>query len=219
LDKHNLFEGVIDFNNNDYKKHSELFKKISKEQNPHTLFIGCSDSRVVPSLITKTLPGDLFVIRNIANLVPPYRNISEFLATTSAIEYAVNILSVKNIVVCGHSNCGGCRALYMSDDDLKDIPHTKKWLELAGNAKKTVSNLILTSGGKKEFTDKEIETLTERENIKEQVSRLHSYPYIKYKSEKGEIKIYGWHYIIETGEVFNYSWEKNIYEKIDGASV
>ena len=147
----NLFEGVINFNNNEYKRYSELFKKMGAGQNPHTLFIGCSDSRVVPSLITKTLPGELFVVRNIANLVPPYRNVSEFLATTSAIEYAVNILSVKNIVVCGHSNCGGCRALYMADEDLKDIPHTKKWLELAEGAKKTVSDSALTAGGKKDL--------------------------------------------------------------------
>ena len=213
-----LFEGVIDFHNNEYKKHSELFKKIAEEQNPHTLFIGCSDSRVVPSLITKTLPGELFVVRNIANLAPPYRNVSEFLATTSAIEYAVNILNVKNIVVCGHSSCGGCRALYMNNDDLKNIPHTKKWLELAENAKKIVSDLTLTAGGKKRFTGKEIELLTERENIKEQIKHLHSYPYIQSRLKKGEIKIYGWHYIIETGEVYNYSSEKNLYEKIDDAT-
>ena len=107
----------------------------------------------------------------------------------------------------------------MADEELKDIPHTKKWLELAGEAKKTVSDSTLAARDKKEFTGKERETLTERENIKEQIKHLYSYPYIKYKSENGEIKIYGWHYIIETGEVYNYSSEKNIYEKIDGASV
>ncbi len=215
----NLFEGVIDFNNNEYKKYSELFKKIAEGQNPHTLFIGCSDSRVVPTLITKTLPGELFVVRNIANLVPPYRNVVEYLATTSAIEYAVNILNVENIVVCGHSNCGGCRALYMTDDDLKNIPHTKKWLELAKDAKRIVSDLTLTADEKKGFTGKERELLTERENIKEQIKHLRSYPYIQSKSERGEIKIYGWHYIIETGEVYNYLSEKNLYEKIDETAV
>ncbi|MDA8158884.1 MAG: carbonic anhydrase [Deltaproteobacteria bacterium] len=214
----NLFEGVINFNKNEYEKYSELFKKIAEEQNPHTLFIGCSDSRVVPSLITKTLPGELFVVRNIANLVPPYRNINEFLATTSAIEYAVNILNVKNIVVCGHSNCGGCRALYMEDEDLKNIPHTKKWLELAENAKLTVSGLNIAEGSDIEFVHKQRELLTERENIKEQIKHLHSYPYIQSKLKYGEINIYGWHYIIETGEVYNYSFEKNIYEKINDAT-
>ena len=215
----NLFKGVINFNNNEYKKYSELFKEIAEEQNPHTLFIGCSDSRVVPSLITKTLPGELFVVRNIGNLVPPYRNVNEFLSTTSAIEYAVNILNVKNIVVCGHSNCGGCRALYMSDDDLKNIPHTKKWLELAENAKKIVSDLNLArDAADEEFTEKRRELLTERENIKEQIKHLYSYPYIRAKLESGGINIYGWHYIIETGEVYNYSSKKNIYEKIDDAT-
>ena len=108
-----LFDGVKEFNTTDFLEHKELFEKIGNNQSPHTLFIGCSDSRLVPNLITKTLPGELFVIRNIANLVPIYRTSNDFLATTSAIEYAVKILNVTNIVVCGHSNCGGCNALYL----------------------------------------------------------------------------------------------------------
>jgi carbonic anhydrase len=208
-----LFDGVIDFNNNEYKKYSGLFKEIAKGQTPHTLFIGCSDSRVVPTLITKTLPGELFVVRNIANLVPPYRNIAEYLATTSAIEYAINVLKVRNIVVCGHSNCGGCSALYMTDEDLKHIPHTKKWLELAGSAKKIVSDHIREAGENGEkFTEKQIAALTERENIKEQLKHLNSYPYIK---ENKDINIYGWHYDIETGDVYNYSSDRGIFEKIN----
>ncbi|MCL4542145.1 MAG: carbonic anhydrase [Deltaproteobacteria bacterium] len=212
----NLFEGVINFGNSGYKKYSELFKKIGVKQNPHTLFIGCSDSRVVPTLITGSLPGELFVVRNIANIVPFYRSVNEFLATTSAIEFAVNILDVKNIVVCGHSNCGGCKALYMTDEDLKNIPHTKKWLELAKDVKKTVLNL---AAGNNNFNlnEKERELLTERENVKEQIKHLYSYPYIKNRLIDKKINIYGWHYIIETGEVYNYSFDKNCYEKINEA--
>jgi carbonic anhydrase len=209
----NLFEGVINFNNNEYKRYSELFKKMGAGQNPHTLFIGCSDSRVVPNLITKSLPGELFVVRNIANIVPLYRSVNEFLATTSAIEYAVNMLAVKNIVVCGHSNCGGCRALYMTDEDLKSIPHTKKWLELAKDVKKIVLNLA--AGNNLDLDERERELLTERENVKEQIKHLYSYPYIKAKLTDKKINIYGWHYVIETGEVYNYSFDKNCYEKID----
>ena len=106
-----LFNGVIEFNTADYRDHEALFRKISRQQSPHTLFIGCADSRVVPNLITKTMPGELFVVRNVANIVPYYRQANEFLSTTSAIEYALNILNVENIIVCGHSNCGGCHPM------------------------------------------------------------------------------------------------------------
>jgi len=98
---------------------------LSDKQNPHTLFIGCSDSRVAPNLITNSMPGDLFIIRNIANIVPPFRQSSEYLSTTSAIEYAINILHVRSIVVCGHSNCGGCKALGAEKNDA--ILHTSRW--------------------------------------------------------------------------------------------
>ena len=97
-----LFDGVREFNTNDFFEHKELFKEIGRSQHPHTLFIGCSDSRVVPNLITKTLPGELFVIRNIANIVPNYRASEEFLATTAAIEYAVKVLNISTILICGH---------------------------------------------------------------------------------------------------------------------
>ena len=117
----NLISGAIKFMQEDFKEHEELFESLKNKQNPHTLFIGCSDSRVIPNLITNTGPGELFVIRNIANIVPPYRVGEDYLATTSAIEYALNSLHIKNIVVCGHSNCGGCNALYYSDEELNKI--------------------------------------------------------------------------------------------------
>lgn len=197
-----LLEGIIKFRNEDFEEHKELFKDLRKGQNPHTLFIGCSDSRLVPNLITKALPGELFVVRNIANIVPPYRKSQEHLATTSAIEYAINILDVKNIVVCGHSNCGGCRAIYSSEDSLNKIPYTKRWLELAAKVKNKVLNELRP---KDEGTR---EWMTEQVNIVEQIKHLLTYPFIRDKYQRRELEIYGWYYIIETGEVFNYN--KNI---------
>ena len=91
-----LFEGAIKFKEENFLTYKELFENLKEGQNPHTLFVGCSDSRVVPNLITNTLPGELFVIRNIANIVPPYREADEYLATTSAIEYALEELKVEN---------------------------------------------------------------------------------------------------------------------------
>jgi len=112
-----LLNGAIKFKQDFFEKHKDIFKEIAEKQSPHTLYIGCSDSRVIPNLITKTLPGELFVIRNIANMVPPYRHTNEnFKCTASIIEYSINQLKVENIVVCGHSNCGGCKALYYGTD-------------------------------------------------------------------------------------------------------
>jgi len=156
-----LFDGVKEFNANDFIEHKDLFKKIGRNQEPHTLFIGCSDSRVVPSLITKTLPGELFVIRNIANIVPQYRSSEEFLATTSAIEYAIKILNVSTILICGHSNCGGCNALYMNEASAKEIPHTQKWLELAKNVRNKMIRLKIADLTVREW-------MTEQLNIVEQ---------------------------------------------------
>ena len=122
-------------------EHKKLFKALKDRQNPHTLFIGCADSRVVPNLITGTGPGELFVVRNIANIVPPYRVSDDYLATTSAIEYAVNSLHIKNIVVCGHSNCGGCAALYSDESSLHKTPNVKRWLSMLDGIKREVLEL------------------------------------------------------------------------------
>lgn len=204
-----LFQGIKDFSEKDFKEHEELFRSLGKNQNPHTLFIGCSDSRVVPNLITRTLPGELFMIRNIANLVPFYRDSNEFLSTTSAIEYAVVQLNVSNIVVCGHSNCGGCRSLYLDEASLQSLPHTNKWLELARPVKEIVSRTtdIAVDNEKRSW-------MTEQLNIVEQMNHLLSYPYIRAKKQSGELMIYGWYYIIETGEIFNYDDAKGMFVKI-----
>jgi len=89
-----LFEGIYKFKNEDFEKYKDIFEKLKDKQNPHTLFIGCSDSRIIPDLITKTMPGELFTVRNIANIVPLYRDTQEYVATTSAIEYAVLVLVI-----------------------------------------------------------------------------------------------------------------------------
>lgn len=203
-----LFDGVKEFNSKDFVEYQKLFKKIGRKQEPHTLFIGCSDSRVVPTLITKALPGELFVIRNIANIVPLYRESQEFLATTSAIEYAVQVLNVSNILICGHSNCGGCNALFADNETNKLIPHTHKWLELAKNVKDKMTRLRIADPAVREW-------MTEQLNIVEQMNHLLSYPYIKEKYEKGILDILGWYYIIQTGEVFNYNKNEKTFIKIE----
>lgn len=204
-----LLQGLIKFRENDFEVHRELFEQLSKSQNPHTLFIGCSDSRLVPDLITQTLPGELFVVRNIANIVPPYRKSPEYLATTSAIEYAVNVLEIQNIIVCGHSNCGGCESLYSPDEVLNTIPHTKKWLELAGNVK----NKVLSKVPEEEKAKRE--WMTEQINVVEQLKHLLTYPFIREKYAQGTLTIEGWYYIIETGEVYIYNKQNGVFELVN----
>lgn len=193
-----LIDGIIKFRKEDFNAHKELFRELRDHQVPHTLFISCSDSRIDPNMITGSKPGELFIVRNIANIVPPYRETNEFVATTSAIEYSVLMLGVENIIICGHSNCGGCAASLHSSEHLKNLPHTKKWLELL----KPIKDYIL-----KAIPDSEPEIkewMMEQSNIVEQLKHLMTYPYIREKVMSGKLKLHGWYYMIETGEVYIY---------------
>jgi len=204
-----LFDGVVNFQENEFLKYKDHFTSLERKQEPHTLFIGCSDSRIDPALITNTLPGELFIVRNIANLVPPYRETAEYVATTSAIEYALTVLKVDNIVVCGHSNCGGCNALW-NDDLLKNSPHTRKWMELALPVKKNIENYYNLR-----IPDlREREWITEQFNIVEQMKHLLSYPEVEKRYKNKTLKILGWYYIIETGDIFNYNTGSKTFELI-----
>jgi len=203
-----LFKGYMKFREDDFESHRELFKELGRSQQPHTLFIGCSDSRVVPNLITQTHPGELFIIRNVANIVPPYRVTEEYVATTSAVEYAVQELKVDSIVVCGHSNCGGCAAMNMSEDQLSHMPHVRKWLAVSKEVKGRVDRLMQGDSAE------EREWLTEQVNILVQMRNLLTYPYIRSRYEEGKLNIYGWYYIIETSEIYNFNDEKEIFELV-----
>lgn len=205
--KTTLFSGVNEFMENGYLEHKDLFESLGEKQTPHTLFIGCSDSRVVPSLITSSKPGELFVVRNIANIVPPYRLRDEFLATTSAIEYAINVFDLKHIVVCGHSNCGGCEALYYDKSKFKNIPNVKKWLEILEPIKKEVLELYGNDVSKRSW-------VTERLNIINSIDNILTFPGVEEKFESGNINIHGWHYIIQTGEIFEYDFKNKQFKFI-----
>jgi carbonic anhydrase len=206
-----LLNGIKNFKENEFIPRQEFFKELGNKQNPHTLFIGCSDSRVVPSLITQTFPGELFVVRNIANLIPFYKKISDtYLSTTSAIEYAVKQMNVSNIIVCGHSNCGGCAALYQ-DKELKNLPHTKKWMELALPVKKIVEEKL----AKNKITIEQRSLITEQLNIVEQMSHLLKYNYIKKRINEGHLTVMGWYYDIEKGDIYNYDKKLNRFIRIE----
>ncbi|MDI9606286.1 MAG: carbonic anhydrase [Bacteroidota bacterium] len=212
IDYAHLFEGIRNFKANEFIPRQEFFEALAHQQNPHTLFIGCSDSRVIPNVVTQTIPGELFVVRNIGNFVPHYLKKSEtFLATSAVIEYAVLQLNVDNIVVCGHSNCGGCAALYYQEKELKHLPHTKIWLQLAEPVKKVVEDKI----AKKKLTLEERSEYTEKMNVVEQLRHLMKYPYIRKRVREGKLNVMGWYYNIEEGEIYNYDRKKRRFIRVE----
>lgn len=191
-----LLSGIKKFRLEVLEEQEDFYESLRREQHPHTLFITCSDSRILPSRITGTNPGELFVVRNVANIVPPYRVTDEYVATTSAIEYAVKALKVKHIIICGHSNCGGCSASLHQTAEKMDLPHTQRWLELLDEVREKVVAL------EKEPLIQEV--MMEEANILAQLENLRTFPEIKEREERGEIDIHGWYFDIGTGEVLEY---------------
>ena len=185
-----------------FNQSKNRFKKLVEEgQNPKALFIGCSDSRVMPAMITGSKPGDLFIVRNIGNFVAPYNPDADYHATASAIEYAVSILEVSDIIVCGHSHCGAISALFKDIKQTPDNIHTIKWLELGNEAKKI---------GLLAYRDADKETMlryTERISVVYQLDNLLTYPAVKRKVEEGTLYLHGWHYDIENGHIDYYDDE------------
>ena len=185
-----------------FKKNKEaLLDLVKTGQSPKALFIGCSDSRVIPDLMVQSEPGDLFVIRNVGNFVPPYKPDEDFHATASGIEYAVSVLKVEEIIICGHTHCGACASLYQDIED-PSLVHTKKWLEL-GQSAKTSAVLSLGSDANKE----ELLRLTEKLSIIKQIENILTYPNVKKRFEEGSLTIHGWYYDIETGNIDYYNAE------------
>jgi len=156
-------------------------------QHPSILFIGCSDSRLVPYLLTGTGPGEVFMVRNVGAFVPPHDGSAGYHGTAAAIEFAVLKLNVDRIVVCGHSHCGGIRALY--EEATPQATNLAAWLELGREAALPVQ------------VTPEALRRTEQRSVVLQLERLMGYPMVRERVEAGRLALHGWHYVIEDGEV------------------
>jgi carbonic anhydrase len=203
-----LFKGVLEFQQEDFEAQRELFSQLGRKQKPHTLFVGCSDSRVVPTLITKTDPGELFLVRNVANIVPPFESKAPDCSTAAAIEYAVVALEVDTIVVCGHSNCGGCAAMNMTPAQLERLPATRQWLAHSRDVPGRAERLMRSD------SPEEREWLTEQVNILVQMRHLLTYPYLAEKVKAKQVELLGWYYVIETGDVMNFNDDTGRFERV-----
>lgn len=165
----------------------EKFAKLAEGQSPDVLFITCSDSRVVPALITGARPGELFELRTAGNIVPPYDS-EPPTSEAATIEYAVEVLGVKDIVVCGHSHCGAVGAL-VRGDDLNAVPAVRDWLAHAADEPKSADPADPTVAD------------AVQNHVLAQLLRLRSYPCVEQRLKTGELQLHGWFYEVHTGAV------------------
>lgn len=200
-----LVAGFRRFQENFFSGETELFEELKQGQSPKTLVIGCSDSRVDPSILTDCDLGDLFVIRNVANLVPPYQPDSNYHGVSAAVEYAVCSLEVEHIIIMGHSQCGGINSLMEgtgccggeSSNEFID-----KWVGLAAPAKETVL---------KELSNKPKELqirACEQAAILLSLENLLTFPQILKRVKEGSLALHGWYIDIQTGELLRYHAKK-----------
>jgi carbonic anhydrase len=200
-----LIEGVHRFQNDQFGNYRSLFRKLSQEgQNPHTLFITCSDSRVLAELITQSKPGDLFVVKNVGNIIPPSTVTGSTNSTAAAIEFAVETLRVSDIVVCGHSQCGAMTALLGGLPAGAAMPHLREWLKLATPVREIMQSQYFQIREEKIRVDTAAE-----ENVLFGLENLHSYHCVQERLMDGTLRLHGWFFKIATAELFAFDPETN----------
>jgi carbonic anhydrase len=190
-----LVAGIHHFQANIFRPQREFFERLADGQRPEALFITCSDSRVNPNLITHTDPGELFILRNAGNIVPPYGAANGGEGAT--VEFAVAGLGVRDVIVCGHSHCGAVKGL-LDPGELRDLPAMAAWL---GHAEATRRIMREKYGHLK---GEALQTATTEENVLVQLENLRTHPAVLARLAQGRLKLHGWVYKFETGQVFAY---------------
>jgi carbonic anhydrase len=186
-----ILAGVSRFQNEVYPEEQDLFRSIAHAQQPRALFITCSDSRIDPNLITQTVPGELFLCRDVGNIVPAYGNPGGVSAT---IEYAVAVLKVAHVIICGHSDCGAMRAA-LHPENMVDLPSVASWIRNADAARRVV--LARNPGA----SDEELWRALIVQNVISQLVNLRTHPAVAVRLATGELQIHGWLYDIPSGDV------------------
>lgn len=190
-----LINGLHYFQNNLFTTQRALFERLACGQTPDALFITCSDSRIDPSLITQTEPGDLFILRNAGNIVPPYG--ASVGGEAATIEFAVAGLGVKDIIVCGHSHCGAMKGL-LDESLVADTPAVKAWLQHAEITKRVMRENY------HELTGDQLMSACVQENVLAQLENLKTHPSVAARLAAGRLNLHAWVYKFETGQVFAY---------------
>ena len=189
------------FRREHFPRYRREYRALADEgQHPHTLFIGCSDSRLMPQMLLDLRPGEVFMVRNVGNLVPPYEKPGRFHGTSAAIEFAVLHLKVRDIVVCGHSHCGAIRALYEAPPE--GARHMAKWLELAREAVLPVRE------------SEDALRRVEQRSVVLQLEHLLTFPMVRSRVEGGEVFLHGWHYHLGSGEILAFDFDSHEFHSL-----
>jgi carbonic anhydrase len=198
---HKLVAGIHHFQSQIFQQQREFFQTLAGGQRPQGLFITCSDSRINPNLFTQTDPGELFIMRNIGNIVPPFSPSTADGGAAAAIEFAVSALNVEYIVVCGHSHCGAMKGL-LHRETVAELPSVTGWLANGESARRIVRQNYA------ELDDENQLNVLMQENVLVQLENLRTHPSVAVRLSRGDLRLFGWVYKLETGEVFAYHAEE-----------
>ena len=205
--KEKLLDGFKRFQQQYFGDDSRLYDSMREGQPAKTLMVACCDSRVDPAILTDCDPGDLFIVRNVANLVPPCESDGHYHGTSAALEFAVNNLKVENIIVMGHANCGGIQALWDDDGTVKS-QFIQPWVLIAERAREKV---------RKEHAEQDRQQqliACEQEAVLVSLENLLTFKCIKERLEAGNLSLHGWYFDVRVGELFSYQAESGIFEKV-----
>ncbi len=192
-----LLAGFRGFRNHYYERRPQLFETLQLGQHPQVMVIACSDSRVDPAILTQSEPGEMFVVRNVANIVPPFRPDGLHHGTSAALEFAVRDLGVSHIIILGHSQCGGIHELVRGrDQEGSNRDFIKPWMSIVGSA----CAHHVDSG--KDSEDPQDLRAVEQASIRVSMANLMTYPWIRQKVERQELGLYGWWFELVAGKLW-----------------
>ena len=191
-----IIDGVLRFQREVYPNREAVFHELALGQAPSAMFIGCADSRIVPEVLTQQAPGSLFVVRNAGNIVPP--SSSEPGGVTASIEYAIAVLGIPDIVICGHSCCGAMSAILRGAEQLERLPAVARWLHYADAARHIVASEYA------EASPEEKLSALVRENVLAQLDNLLTHPVVAGAIQTKQLRLHGWVYDIASGSVDTY---------------
>lgn len=198
--------GFKNFRDEYFCVESSPFEKLAKGQAPSTMVIACCDSRTDPSLIMQCEPGEIFVVRNIANIVPPYEPGTGHHSVSAAIEYAVNVLGISHIIVLGHSNCGGIQAL-MENKAVKQTRFVGTWLSTMQSVRDEVLEHF-------DAVNEKSCTACEMGAVLQSIDNLMTFPWVEQKVAAGDLALHGWYFSMQSGQLLGYRRESRTFEPL-----